>query len=230
MPLGPLTTIGAAALPTAAAGAAGGGLLAKLLGFLKKDPKTQSSGLDDILGPIGSIASLFRKSPAGLQKITDTKSQQAIESAARDIESRVMNGSLGADEGLQAIADLERSAGALSPGGSAISNAVLSQIKANIQNRRSGQLGEFSRDPGLTGAVPFQKDKLTTLLRNRGVGQTQATEGLAGSPFERLFQTSNPLDLVGSTATSIREAFPESPEFETFRNKLKARRPLSGGF
>lgn len=190
-----------------------------------------TSFIDDLFGTAATILNPFKTSPAGQKKIVDTKSQQAVEQTARAIAQQAQSGALGPDEALAALDDLQRGLVNMSQGGASIAGALIAQLKADIQNQRSGSLSQpYDKSQGLTGSVPLQQDKLTTLLRNRGLGSEQGS-GIDDTPFGSVFKPrTSPFDMVGEGAQRIKDAYPEPPQYGAFRDKLKARKPLGGGY
>lgn len=152
-------------------------------------------------------------------KIDATGVQQNIERAALAIQDQVNSGTMDVNAALRALDSLEAQARAMGSmvgadklggnafqSGSVTANIIIGNVRANLMNKRVGDMNAPLGDRGLAGTEGAQSSQLRTLLRNRLAG-TERGEQLAGTPIDKLTQpTTRPtarLDAVSSSADSL---------------------------
>lgn len=164
------------------------------------------------MGTAQGILQQFRPDQAGLQKIAATKSQQAVETSAKQIEQRVMSGEITPAAGLAAIKQLEMSLGAggneYDARGGGMANNILAQVKANIMSRQTQNMNAPLNTERLGGSSAEQKGQLASLMRNRLLGTSMGND-LKSTPLEGAFKQRNPLAQFGDVTGQVRQQFPQ---------------------
>lgn len=189
-----------------------------------------------------SIAPMFKKSQAGIQKETATQNQQAIEQQAKEIETRVMNGTLSPSIGLKQIQALRASLGAggneYDKRGGAMAALTLNNIESNLRQKAANNLSnplDKTGGAGFTGTNSETRDRIVRAFQNYGMGMQQGNEDLKGSPFEKVFKTSDTLGNAYQALGQVNKMFPQTTNpntqmaANTFSNRIADKLNKFGG-
>lgn len=188
--------------------AGSGGFLQSLMGILGKIGGV-AGGVAKAGQGVGNVLGLIPRPNESKQRAAGV--QQNLENSALALEQQVNAGTMDADAALNALNTLIVRAAALSGGdlqyAGLNASPILTQVKANIESKRTAGLNKPIGEAGLSGTPQFQREQFSTAIRNALGGHD--TSGLSGSPVGQLLSKApDPLDRLGDVTSKVNEAFP----------------------